>query len=288
VVYRAEVEELAEPETAPPVVRLELPGSATGWTASGDGCLEQVGHYAWSLRAVGVDGSVSAWSAPSLFEVVERPFERELRQALAVLQRYLQIAGEERAGERAVEEAAPTGVHSINQRPGDAPSASPTTVAAAPATVVGDSDLKVNESPVITAATLPPPRRFYVTASNYPTSLALTACAAGYHMASLWEILDPSNLIYDFAHPNAKTFADSGQGPAANWYGRVRTGQVVGSSPSAGIGNCSAWSSDSSGQSGSFARLDGSWETPTGELNGIWDVATFACSIIGPVWCVSD
>ena len=35
---------------------------------------------------------------------------------------------------------------------------------------------------------------FYLTRTTHVGNQVLTACAAGYHMASLWEILDPSNL----------------------------------------------------------------------------------------------
>ncbi|HHO47724.1 MAG TPA: hypothetical protein ENN06_04615 [Desulfobacteraceae bacterium] len=58
---------------------------------------------------------------------------------------------------------------------------------------------------------------FYLTAANYHTNEALTACGAGYHMASLWEILNVTNLVYEYDNPAAYTKADSGYGPPSNW-----------------------------------------------------------------------
>jgi hypothetical protein len=55
-------------------------------------------------------------------------------------------------------------------------------------------------------------------------------CASGYHFASLWEIVDPSNLAYNAALSFAWTdqtpplVSDTGQGPPAARQGWVRTG----------------------------------------------------------------
>ena len=35
------------------------------------------------------------------------------------------------------------------------------------------------------------PRSFYLTMTGHDGNDVLTACAAGYHMASMWEIVDP-------------------------------------------------------------------------------------------------
>jgi len=40
-------------------------------------------------------------------------------------------------------------------------------------------------------------KSYYVTKTSHDGSEALTACAEGYHMASLWEIFDTSNLRYN-------------------------------------------------------------------------------------------
>ena len=130
-------------------------------------------------------------------------------------------------------------------------------------------------------------RHVYLTAANYSTDEALTACGAGYHMASLWEILDVSNLVYDGGHPDAFVRNDSGEGPPSNWYGWIRTGYVSSGSTTAGQGNCQAWSSTDGADEGTAVRLAAAWETPPGEI-ATWDANAFACSLIAPVWCVED
>jgi len=54
-------------------------------------------------------------------------------------------------------------------------------------------------------------RKYYLTQTFHDGNEVLTACAVGYHMASLWEIQDPTSLRYD----NILGFnrADSGSGP---------------------------------------------------------------------------
>jgi hypothetical protein len=130
-------------------------------------------------------------------------------------------------------------------------------------------------------------RHFYLTKTNYATNQALTACASGYHMASLWELYGVSNLIYDYGHPAAYTKADSGHGPPSYWYGWARTGYDSSSSSTAGTGNCNNWSSISSTVYGVSVRLSRMWETAPGDI-GPWDATSFTCDYTGPVWCVGD
>jgi hypothetical protein len=127
-----------------------------------------------------------------------------------------------------------------------------------------------------------------LTDANVTTDQALSTCAAGYHMASLWEIIDPSNLTYAYDHPDAHTKTDSAQGPPSEWYGRVHTGANSSTFNSAGRGNCAAWTSVDSGDYGTFVRLTDAWESPPGEIGAIWDAYAFNCSLVGPVWCVGD
>jgi hypothetical protein len=128
---------------------------------------------------------------------------------------------------------------------------------------------------------------FYLTNSSYSTIQTLNACASGYHMASLWEILDVSNLIYDMDHPAAHTKADSGYGPPSGWYGWVRTGGASSNSSTTGTGNCLNWSSTASDVYGVAIRLAFEWEAAPGDIS-TWDATSFACSFYGPVWCVKD
>jgi len=131
-------------------------------------------------------------------------------------------------------------------------------------------------------------RYYYLTDADVASDAALAACAPGYRMASLWEIVDPSNLTYAYDHPDAHTKADSGQGPPSEWFGRVRTGGPSSVANNAGTGNCAAWTSVDGGDYGSFVRLTRAWEAPPGEIGGIWDAHAFGCNLDGPVWCVAD
>lgn len=130
-------------------------------------------------------------------------------------------------------------------------------------------------------------RHFYVTYATYAPGTAPTACSAGYHMASVWEILDVSDLAYDYNQPDAKTVADSGFGPPSNWYGWVRTGNDASSDSTAGTGNCRNWSSVSPSDYGSAVSLAKNWQTASGHIPG-WDAASFTCDSAKPVWCVGD
>ena len=130
-------------------------------------------------------------------------------------------------------------------------------------------------------------RHVYLTHANFATNQVRTACASGYHTASLWELYDVSNLIYDYNHSAAHTKADSGYGPPSYWYGWVRTGWDSSSSSTTGTGNCNNWSTTSNSVYGVSARLSRTWETAPGDI-GPWDATSFTCSFTGPVWCVKD
>jgi hypothetical protein len=63
---------------------------------------------------------------------------------------------------------------------------------------------------IVSAEAAKEPRSFYLTQSLFTGSDALSACADGYHMASLWEVFDTTGLKYnttlgatsDFRSPN--------------------------------------------------------------------------------------
>ncbi len=130
-------------------------------------------------------------------------------------------------------------------------------------------------------------RHFYLTQVFYQADEVLTACGPGYHMASLWEILDPSNLIYDYDNPAARTLADSGIGPPSCRYGWLHTGFDSSNSPVVGTGNCSAWTSAEAGDFGSVARLSCDWEGAPGLIRP-WDAKSPTCNSFTAVWCVAD
>jgi len=130
-------------------------------------------------------------------------------------------------------------------------------------------------------------QHFYLTNTFHFPDQALIACASGYHMASLWEILDVSNLSYDYDHPDAHTKDDSGFGPPSSWYGWIRTGWSSSTSTTTGTGNCQNWSSRSGSDSGVSVRLSRLWETAPGDI-APWDASSFSCNLTGPVWCMGD
>jgi hypothetical protein len=130
-------------------------------------------------------------------------------------------------------------------------------------------------------------RGFYLTELDYDADQALSACAEDYHMASLWEILDVSNLAYAYDHPDAHTKDDSGRGPPSHWYGWLRTGWNSSGTDTAGVGNCQNWTSITSGDRGSIGRLTYDWATAPTAV-GPWETLAWDCSGIAPVWCVQD
>jgi hypothetical protein len=130
-------------------------------------------------------------------------------------------------------------------------------------------------------------RRVYLTTTNFYPDLARTACNAGFHMASLWEILDTSNWVYDAGQPGAYLNPDMGDGPPSYWYGWVRTGGDSSADNVAGQGNCAVWTTRVGTSYGTSVRLSRTWESAPGDI-ATWDATAFACSFIGPVWCAED
>lgn len=131
-------------------------------------------------------------------------------------------------------------------------------------------------------------RQYYLTEGDYNGTAALSACHDGYHMASLWEIFDPSALKYNTYLGYTK--ADSGQGPPTSpprsRGGWVRTGYTSDTSDTPGQGNCNVWTSDSSIHWGTQARLPHDW-TVEHDIN-VWQVGAAGCDSSQQVWCVQD
>src|SRR5262249_30720228 len=129
---------------------------------------------------------------------------------------------------------------------------------------------------------------FYLTKNGYNGTEALTACAAGYHMASLFEIRDPSNLRYNT--DLGLVFHDSGFGPPANFFGWIRT-RTDGpfDIPNPGQGNCDLWTVGGGGAFGTAVMLSDQW----GDLTKVnvatpWLAFAEQCSLPFRVWCVQD
>ena len=147
---------------------------------------------------------------------------------------------------------------------------------------------RAQDRPLASSAGL---RGYYLTTSYYNGAEAdgtdgngAGVCASGYHFASLWEILDHSNLKYntDLGY----TWDDSGQGPPSNRHAWVRTGYHFSTSEIAGQGNCNAWTSSSSSDRGTYAYLPPDWEA--GQEVHVWEVWHFGCDSDLQVWCVED
>jgi hypothetical protein len=127
-------------------------------------------------------------------------------------------------------------------------------------------------------------RQYYLTTSTPNGAGASTACADGYHMASLWEILDTSNLKYNTTLGVARD--DSGQGLPTDLAGWVRTGYDSSNISTPGMGNCNAWSSSDVSDYGTRAWLEEDW-TLAQEVH-VWQVGNTTCNWPSLVWCVED
>jgi hypothetical protein len=127
-------------------------------------------------------------------------------------------------------------------------------------------------------------RLYYLTQSEYKGNGALSACAAGYHFASFWELADPSNLKYNTSLGYMRD--DSGYGPPYK-IGWVRTGYASSGTNVAGRANCLLWASNSGTDYGTQAYLPSSW-TAGDEDMGVWVVSSIPCSGSASVWCIED
>lgn len=130
-----------------------------------------------------------------------------------------------------------------------------------------------------------PRRAFYLTPLTYDGSQALNACVAGFHMASLWEILDPSNLRYDTTL--GFTREDSGSGPPVA-FGWVRTGSFNNTLGGPGAGNCNAWTSNSPAHRGSAVHLTNGWGAGAPTHVSPWQPLVRECVFTRRVWCMED
>lgn len=137
-------------------------------------------------------------------------------------------------------------------------------------------------------------RHFYLTRASHNAVQAPTACARGYHFASIWEIVDPSNLRYNTAL--GATSPDSGTGPPTATpifsgfriaHGWVRTGSSSGTTDTPGQGNCSSWQSDYGFHWGTVANLPSNYTGGEQDI-GVWNTEVRTCDTFVRVWCVQD
>ena len=129
-------------------------------------------------------------------------------------------------------------------------------------------------------------RKYYLTTTLHDGNEVLTACAGGYHMASLWEIQDPTSLRYD----NILGFnrADSGSGPPSLAFGWIRTGWDSDEASVPGSSNCSAHTSDSNFGEGTVVALHRLWGSDQTRVISPWTTSGVVCFETSRVWCVQD
>jgi hypothetical protein len=127
-------------------------------------------------------------------------------------------------------------------------------------------------------------RRYYLAGAVQVATDAPDGCEAGYHFASLWEILDTSNLVYNTALGVVPSGGDSGSGPITGWEGWVRTGYTSSNVNTPGQANCSAWQLTTG--FGTTVSLPSDWISG-GDIH-VWDAGTATCGLPANVWCVED
>lgn len=146
-------------------------------------------------------------------------------------------------------------------------------------------------SPAVVLTT--PARGYYVTigTAGFDGAHALKACTAGYHLASMYEIADTTNLTYRKALGYNQD--DSGNGPPWGAFGWVRTGNNAttgGTISSEGHVNCNNWTSNASTDYGTaMVILEPSYGLSAPHYNmGPWTVVAVSCDQAYFAWCVQN
>ena len=134
-------------------------------------------------------------------------------------------------------------------------------------------------------------KMYYLTKNSFEGCNAITACDSGFHMASISEIQDPSNLQYANRSTAEYLLLVDGQrlGPPSNRMGWVRSGVYP---PSGFVYDCEDFLERRGNHSGTTlslndwfeARIEQTASTP----NMWWQAAHSPCSQPEPVWCVED
>jgi hypothetical protein len=135
-------------------------------------------------------------------------------------------------------------------------------------------------------------RRFYLTLSGVSGASALNRCGAGFHMASLYEIMDPTQLRYSYFY-DSTTGDDSGLGPPSDnifgAYGWIRTGaRSSGGNTGPGLSNCESWTTNDATKYGTIVQLRKSWNSTPNQYISPWEAFTNSCDKFQKVWCVED
>jgi hypothetical protein len=124
-------------------------------------------------------------------------------------------------------------------------------------------------------------KMYYLTVTSFTGGGAIGACDSGFHMASISEIQDPSNLQYVTSTPVYDSIVDDqGLGPPSNRMGWVRTGPYpMTVSPH----TCDVSMTSSGQQSGTTMSRRSQWDGTSW-----WYTTLVSCSQPESVWCVED
>ena len=142
-------------------------------------------------------------------------------------------------------------------------------------------------------------KMYYLTTTGFTGGDAITACDPGFHMASLSEIQDPSNLqyaprrtpAYDSPYDSPAFDQGSDQFPDHTGWVRTEADALTGL-----VYNCDVWRSSSDQQSGTSMTRRSLWGENSGhslyeesDPAAWWQSSeTASCSRPEFVWCVED
>ena len=125
-------------------------------------------------------------------------------------------------------------------------------------------------------------RRVLISSTQNTGGEAPEQCPDGFHMASLFEVLDPTSFKWV-----GSQFSDAGGGPPSGFPAWIRTGiNGAGIPITPGQANCELWDSNSSEKFGSVASLV--WDTDVTGDAFPWKLDIFSCDTVRPTWCAED
>ena len=135
------------------------------------------------------------------------------------------------------------------------------------------------------------PKMYYLTKNTFDGGDAIKSCDPRFHMASISEIQDPSNLQYVNRSTSVydSLVDDEGLGPPSNQMGWVRSGVYP---PSGFVYDCEDFLENRDNHSGTTLSLNDWFEAGIEQTaatpNMRWQAAQSPCSQPEPVWCVED
>ena len=146
----------------------------------------------------------------------------------------------------------------------------------------------------LSSAAAAKPKMYYLTNNYFYGGDAITACDSGFHMASISEIQDPSNLQYATRSTTAHDALVDGEGfePPSDHKGWVRTGSF----PLVGVPDYSDYNMSSIDQQTGITVAfhvhniwgDLSMDPFSSDPTTGWQTAHRLLSYPQPVWCVED